>query len=86
VECALIRGIDESVVLEHALAAARDGHPVPLDGFLTLDQIDTLSTRLGPTSTDPGVSLPAELPDEISPELARLYSAVRDHASRASAT
>ncbi|MBI3468050.1 MAG: HRDC domain-containing protein, partial [Planctomycetes bacterium] len=77
-ECALIRSLDESTVLEHALAAARDGHPVPLDAFLTLDLNETLAAVAGSARTDSIEALCEKLPDDIGAEHVRLYLLTRE--------
>jgi ATP-dependent DNA helicase RecQ len=78
-ECAAIRGIDESVVLEHALRAARDGHCVPLDAFLTTEDIEALTNLVGEMSGEEIGRLVDQLPENVLPEHVQLYILSREH-------
>jgi hypothetical protein len=69
----MIRELDESAVLEHALLAAQDGHPVPLEAFLTADEIAALTAALAQDPAAPVEQLVARLPDSIQANHVRLY-------------
>ena len=76
-ECALIQSLDESTVLQHALAAARDGQRVPLDAFFTLDQIETLAAVVASAPADSIDALCERLPDDIGAKHVQLYLLTR---------
>ena len=72
-ECAIIRDVDELAVLAHAILAAREGHCVPLDAFLTEDQIEILDELVGrkpPEQIDRHLN---DLPDGVRREHVQLY-------------
>jgi ATP-dependent DNA helicase RecQ len=46
-ECAEIRSLSEDVVLDHALRAADNGHPIDARWFLTAQQIDAIRAVVG---------------------------------------
>jgi ATP-dependent DNA helicase RecQ len=71
-ECALIRGVDEPTVLEHAVQAARDGHYVPLDAFLTDELIELLQNYVEHMSGTAANSRAGRLPEGITPSLVEL--------------
>ncbi len=72
-ECALIRNVDDQTVLAHALLAARDGHKIPLDAFLTEDQIEVLSELLTDGSAGQVEAIEEDLPEGIEPEHVQLF-------------
>ena len=76
-ECALIRGLDEQTVLEHAILAARDHHLVPLNAFLPDDLIDSLARIVEHADSRHSAVPVDELPDELSTELIELFRLVR---------
>jgi hypothetical protein len=72
-ECSIIRDIDEPAVLAHAILAAREGHAVPLDAFLTEDQIETLGELISRNPPDQINRNLTDLPDSIQREHVQLY-------------
>jgi ATP-dependent DNA helicase RecQ len=72
-ECALIRGLDEQTVLEHAIAAGRAGRAVSLDAFLPAELIDLLARAIAATPPEEMDSVLEDLPPEISEQHVQLY-------------
>jgi ATP-dependent DNA helicase RecQ len=70
-ECALIRGVDEQTVLDHAIAAGRDGRSVSLDAFLPADMIELLARTVA--ASEEMDSVLEDLPPEISEQHVQLY-------------
>ncbi len=70
-ECALIRGLDEQTVLDHAIAAGRDGRSVSLDAFLPADMIELLARAVA--ASEEMDSVLEDLPPEISEQHVQLY-------------
>jgi ATP-dependent DNA helicase RecQ len=80
-ECAIIRDIDESAVLAHAIMAAREAHRVPLDAFLTEQQIEAIEQFVGRTPTDQIDRHVDDLPDGVGREHVQLYVLNRSRAN-----
>jgi ATP-dependent DNA helicase RecQ len=72
-ECALIRDLEEETVLRHALQAAREGHFVPLDAFLTSDLVEMLQQLVHQHATQEISKISVPLPDGIAAEHVELY-------------
>jgi ATP-dependent DNA helicase RecQ len=77
-ECAIIREIDESAVLAHAILAAREAHRVPLDAFLTGEQIEALGEFVARIPADQIDRLGDDFPDGIRREHVQLFVLNRD--------
>ena len=72
-ECAIIRNLDDETILQHAVAAVREGRHVPLDAFLPEEQIAILQTMFGETSSETRKAKASDLPDGIRYEHLQLY-------------
>jgi hypothetical protein len=65
--------LDEATVLLHAIDAARDGCPVPLNAFLPDDVIQRLGSMSRTELESIQEHLPDDLADDVTPRHVELY-------------
>jgi ATP-dependent DNA helicase RecQ len=83
-DCAAIRSLDVETVLEHALAAARSAHPVPLAAFLGPAELEVMYAVLGLDATAAVDRLPEGLPPGVRSQHIELFRLELERSGEAS--